>query len=168
MSRQRIDTAIGRMAQARGMLKHFLEDLKPEEWFRQPSEGVTHIAWQAGHVASSQYALCLVRSRGAQAEDEQLIPEAFRKLYGRGSTPDPNPAANASPKELLATLDAVAARSEEELLGFVDADLDVPMEKPHPMFSTNLGAVEFCPYHEMIHIGQVVLIRRLIGREPQW
>jgi uncharacterized damage-inducible protein DinB len=156
------------MEQVRGMLKKFLKDLSPDEWFRQPSEGVTHIAWQAGHVASSQYALCLVRTRGALAEDEQLIPEAFRKRYGRGSTPDPNPEANASAEELLATLDAVAARSEEELRGFVDADLDLPMDKPHPMFSTNLGAVEFCPYHEILHIGQVVLLRRLIGREPQW
>ena len=32
-----------------------LQDLDDADWFRQPSEGVTHIAWQVAHLAMAEY-----------------------------------------------------------------------------------------------------------------
>lgn len=164
MGRTRIDAAVERMKQTREMLKGFLADLQPDEWFWQPHEGVTNIAWQVGHITATQYALCLVRVRGEQVTDQLLISDEIRTRYGRGSTPSHDPAANTSPQELVRVLDAVAEHTYSELALMSDAFLDVELKNPHPRFSTPLGAVEFCPSHELLHIGQVILLRRLMGR----
>ena len=44
----------------------------PAEWFRQPTEGVTHIAWQVGHLALAEYWLTLERIRGRRPDDLHL------------------------------------------------------------------------------------------------
>jgi uncharacterized damage-inducible protein DinB len=33
---------------------------------------------------------------------------------------------------------------------------------------TKLEALFWCSQHELIHAGQIALLRRLIGKEPQW
>lgn len=62
--------------------------------------------------------------------------------------------------------DQVHARSLQELAGQTDEDLDVKLPEPHAVFDTKLGSVFFCSAHEMLHAGQIGLIRRLLGRTP--
>lgn len=166
MSRTRIDAAVARMKQVRAMLKSFLADLEPDEWFWMPHEGVTNIVWQVGHIAAAQYGLCMVRTRGEQVTDQLLIPKELRERYGRASTPSADPAANVDPREVLRVLDAIGEHAYSELALLDDELLDVPLNDPHPLFATALGAVEFSASHELMHIGQVVLLRRLMGRKP--
>jgi long-subunit fatty acid transport protein len=47
-----------------------------------------------------------------------------------------------------------------------DVELDMPVERPHPVFKTKLAAVEYCEPHEMVHAGQIALLRRLMGKPP--
>jgi hypothetical protein len=37
---------------------------------------------------------------------------------------------------------------------------------PYAGYPTKLGALLFCPLHEMIHAGQIGLLRRLMGKPP--
>ena len=55
MSRARLQPALDRMERSRRYTRQFLADLTPEEWFWQPSEVATHVAWQVAHVAIAQY-----------------------------------------------------------------------------------------------------------------
>ena len=75
----RLEIVIDGIKTARGYTERLLERTKPEHWFRQPSEGVTHIAWQVGHLAFAQYAIALRRVRGRRPEDAQLLPEEFNR-----------------------------------------------------------------------------------------
>ncbi|MCA9238946.1 MAG: DinB family protein [Planctomycetales bacterium] len=168
MSRQRIEAAVKQMEQVRGVLKGYLEDMQPHEWFGQPAGGVTHVGWQVGHLAAAQYMLHIGRVRGVLESDAEFAPPDFLKRYGRGSTPDPDPAANASPEVLCQRLDEIFARGKAVLAEFTDEQLDAPLENPHPVFKTRLAAVEFCPVHESMHLGQIMLLRRLLGRAPKW
>ena len=63
-----------------------LEGLSEHDWFRQPSEGVTHVAWQVGHLAAAQYSLGLVRLRGERPDDGAAcfsgVPGAFHSRLG--------------------------------------------------------------------------------------
>ena len=168
MSNARITDALARSVKVRSMLKSFLEELEPEKWYWQPGEGINHVAWQVGHLAFAQYGLCLKRVRGVAPEDEGMIPSAFLKMYGRGSTPQPGAESNSSVEEILRVLDAVNDRTHQELAQRTDAELDVPTNPAHPIFETNLGAVEWSSQHELTHIGQIVLLRRLMGLQPKW
>ena len=70
----RIELIVGQIGTARQYTLSLLEDLGPDDWFRQPSEGVTHIAWQVGHLAVAEYFLTLERIRGQGPDDAELIP----------------------------------------------------------------------------------------------
>ena len=168
MSRQNLDHAIERMKLARQMTKTFLEDLEPAQWFWQPAEGMNHIAWHVGHLAFAQYFLCMKRVRDRVESDEGLISTKFLKRYKRESKPDPLPENNETIDELLRVFHGVFDQSLGVLADHTDASLDVPTSPPHPIFSTKLGAVNWCPQHEMMHAGQIVLLRRLMGKTPQW
>ena len=164
----RIQAALANATKVRSMFKSYVEDLTPEQWYWQPEPGMNHVAWQVGHIAVSQHALCLKRVRGDSPDDAQALPEDFYKRFGRGSEPVPGADQNPGPDTLVGALDSVFQMVERELSQKSDAELDQPMSKPHPMFDTVLGGVEFSPQHEMLHVGQVILLRRLMGIEPKW
>jgi hypothetical protein len=145
-----------------------LDTLEPAEWFKQPTEGVCHLAWQVGHLATAEYSLALDRVRGPRREDEELIPADFRRRFGGGSTPEPDPLQNPDPSRIRAVLDAVHARTLADLKSIRDDELDQPTVRPHRVFNTKLGALTWCSQHELIHAGQIGLLRRLLGHPPLW
>ena len=166
MSRARLTIAAQQLDKVRHFTKMFLADLAPEEWFWNPSELVTHIAWQVGHLACAQYSLCLKRMRGPSDVDESIISAAFMKPFGKDSVPQAGADGYPTPEEIVRVFDAVHARAIAELAERTDAELDVPVDPPHPAFATRLEAVEFSPCHEMVHAGQIGLLRRLMGKVP--
>jgi hypothetical protein len=145
-----------------------LDGLGPDEWFRMPKEGVTHIAWQVGHLAFAEYRLVLERVRGARPDDAELISTDFLRLFGRTSAPDPDPERYPSPAEIRAVFDRIHARVLRDLASHPEADLDRPLPTPHRLAKTKRDSLAWCAMHEMIHAGQIGLLRRLCGRPPQW
>jgi len=166
MATDRLISAIESMQFARGYTRQLLNGIGPDEWFWQPKEGVTHLAWQAAHLAVAEYGLAIKRLRGEKPDDEQVIPGVFLTRFGRSSVPDPDLASNPSVREILAVMDRVHDEAIRELSHYTDADLDVPSEPPHPAFTTKLGALGWCSQHELIHAGQIALLRRLMGKPP--
>lgn len=164
----RLALAIQQIILVRKYSLNLIESIEPADWFRQPQPGINHVAWQVGHLAVAQYWLTMNRVRGQRPEDAALLSEAFLQRYGRLSQPDPNPAQNPTPAELRATLDRVHAAALRELEQVPDSELDQPVGKPHPMFSTKLGAILWSAQHEMLHAGQIGLLRRLFGKEALW
>ncbi len=161
-----IQVVIKHLKFARRYTLSLIDDLDESDWFRQPQEGVTHIAWQVGHIAMSQYGLTLFRQRGRAEVDLELMPSSFRKKFNRGTTPKPDPAANPNPVEIRSILDKVYEQAMLELPGLTLEKLNQEVDAPHAGFSTNYGALLFAVDHEMIHAGQIGLLRRLIGKEP--
>ena len=151
---------------ARNYTRELLQGLDDADWFRQPSEGVTHIAWQVAHLAMAEYGLCLFRIRGRRPEDLRLMPGKFRKQFSRGSQPDPQPANNPTPAEIREVLERIHEQVLRELAGYPEELLNEPSEDPRAVFDTKLGALFFCPHHEMLHAGQIGLLRRLLGQAP--
>jgi DinB superfamily len=164
----RLELALAQLKQARRYTLRLLDHTDPAEWFKRPHEGVTHIAWQAGHLAMAEYRMALERIRGKRPEDESIIPEAFLKRFFRETTPDPDAVQNPSPDEIRAVLERVHQRVLLELPLLSDEMLDRPPRLPHPLFDTKLGSLQWCAQHEMLHAGQIGLLRRLLGHSPLW
>ncbi|HEV3259752.1 MAG TPA: hypothetical protein VG013_22990, partial [Gemmataceae bacterium] len=55
-----------------------------------------------------------------------------------------------------------------ELSGLDEAELDQPVPHAHPFAKTKLLALLWCAHHEMLHAGQVGLLRRHLGYPPMW
>ena len=164
MSRQRLEIATERIKFARFYTKQFLDDLNEADWFWTPPGFVTHIAWQVAHIAASQYGLCLFRLRGRTTEDEKLIPQMFWDNFKIGSIPVAGAENNPSVSTILTIFDNIQAHVLSELAVKVDEQVNVPLEKPHPAFNTVLGGIEYSPMHELIHVGQITLLRRQMGK----
>jgi hypothetical protein len=162
----RLDLVVDQIRTSRLYTRSLIDGLEADQWFRQPSEGVTHIAWQVGHLAVAEYYLALDRIRGRKEDDAALMPDEFLKQFGKGSVPDADPGKYPSPEEILGVFGRVHKQVIKELKELPDAVLDEPTDKPHPMFSTKFGALAFCSQHEMLHAGQIGLLRRLLGNAP--
>lgn len=166
MSRLRV--AIDQIRFARKYTLGLLEEVTPDEWFRQPAEGVTHLAWQVGHLAMAEYRLALERIRGARPSDEALISAEFLAQFGRDSVPAPCVTDYPPMEEIRATFDRVHAETLRELPQLADEELDNPPLRPHRLVATKHGLLHWCAQHEMLHAGQIGLLRRLLGKKPQW
>src|SRR3984893_2789546 len=101
----RLQLAIEQIIFARKYTIGLLEQTPASEWFRQPQGGVSHIAWQVGHLAFAEYRLALWRIRGPQTQDDALFSQEFVRLFGPNSVPDVDPAKYLAPAEIRAALD---------------------------------------------------------------
>lgn len=164
----RLTMAIEQIQGARAYTLKLLDTISPDEWYVSPIECVTHVAWQVGHLAMAEYRLCLERVRGKRPEDAELLPPDFLARFGRGSTPDPDVSEETTPERILEVLERVHAQVMLELPRISQHELDEPPFTPHELFKTKLGALQWASLHEMLHAGQIGLLRRLLGQTPIW
>src|SRR5262245_37947098 len=163
----RLREALEQIDFVRKYTRERIETVRLADWFTIPPGGVSHVAWQVGHLALTEYRICLLRLRQRAADVELLDHDAFMKMFGAGTTPGP---ASAYPPaaEILGVFDRVHARIMEELPSYPDADLDLEPLLPHKLFNTRIASLRYAPLHEMIHCGQIALIRRMLGQKPIW
>jgi hypothetical protein len=164
----RLEIALDQIIFARNYTTRLLEQVDEAEWFRQPPGGVSHIGWQVGHLAMAQYRLALFRVRGKQAGDDELISPEFLRLFGKDSVPEPDPSKYPTPAEIRAVFNRVHNQLLEELPALSEEQLDQPLVEPHSLAHTKFWALLWCGQHEMLHAGQIGLLRRQLGHAPLW
>jgi len=135
------------------------------DWSRVPPGGTSHVTWQVGHLAVAAYSLALARQRGERPEDEALLGAALRAAFGRTSAPA---ADGPSAEEALAAYRRVHARVEEEWPEFTRGSLDEPLDRPHLICKTRRDCLAWAARHELVHAGQIGLLRRQLGHSPLW
>lgn len=163
---EKLEIALRQIEFAREYTLSLIDDTEAELWFEMPAGSPSHIAWQVGHLAMAEYGLALFRQRGRVLEDTELMSGRFRKAFSRGSTPDPDPEANPSVSEIRDVFDRVHAQVLSEVPTFDHEQLEEPVEAPYAAYATKWGALLFCSHHEMIHAGQIGVLRRLLGKSP--
>jgi len=151
---------------AHGYTSGIVESVDHSEWFRQPGEGLTHVAWQVGHMAVAQYSLTLRFVRGEQPGDSDFIPPEYFKLFGRGSQPEGDAGKYPSPAEIYAVFNNVYAEVMATIPSYSDELLAEPIIGSHPAFEFKEQTLRFCPMHETSHTGQISLLKRLFGHAP--
>jgi len=160
------ENALRLIAAARQYTLALLADIDDAAWFVQPPGCPSHVAWQVGHLAMAEYGLALLRLRGKLPEDAEFITNDFIRTFKKTSTPQGAADRYPSPQALRDCLSAVHARVLVEVPHCDDAQLDEPLPEPFLAYATKLGSLHFCHAHEMLHAGQIGLIRRLLGKPP--
>lgn len=161
-----VDLARRQIEFARQYTQVLLDTIPDDRWTEMPGGAKTHVAWQAAHLAVSQYALCIFRQRGPEPEDRDFLPGDWLKRFGKGSTPDADPEANPLPEEIRQVMHTVQETALRELAAYPPEHFEEDAPEPFAVYSTRLGALLFCPQHEMMHAGQIGLLRRLLNLEP--
>jgi uncharacterized damage-inducible protein DinB len=143
-----------------------LSDISPDRWYEQPVEGVNHVAWQVGHIAMAQYGLALLRQRGRQPLDRELMPKPFMRAFAKDSTPASSAEDALAVADILDVFNRVHSQVLKELESYPLEQLGEEVEPPYVGQATRLGALLMSAHHEMLHAGQIGMMRRLLGLAP--
>ena len=162
----KLQMAIDQIAAARAYTLTLLEDIDHDHWFHQADPTPTHIAWQVGHLAMAQYGLLLFRQRGRSMDDSSLMSSSFRKKFSRGTTVSRDPEFYPPVTDILNVFHAIYDQSMSELVEYPLDQLNDPVDDPYAAYPTKLGCLLFCVHHEMLHAGQIGLLRRLLAKDP--
>lgn len=147
-----------------------LEHTDRQRWFQMPmgQEGpVTHIAWHIGHLVFAKYAQFILRIFGERPEDQKLIPkERYFAVFAKGTAPAADQSIYPPIDEVLQYFHSIHEHCVTRLAAFPDERLDEPLVQPHQIAVTKLDMAMWSIKHEMLHTGQMALVRRLLGEKP--
>lgn len=134
-----------------GMQSVVKGDISPEDAVARP-QNLTPIIWQVGHIA--YYEALLV---SAITGDDADIPENYESLFKTGSEGDDDFPPFA---EVIAALE----RSQAAVFELVDGDLSAPLAG-EPLYTSVGGALMFTHYHRGYHLGKIMTLRGLLGKD---
>src|SRR5262249_15288626 len=92
--------------------------------------------------------------------------QRFSQGLSRGSVPEGDAGKNLPAGEIRSIFDRVHDRVLLEAPSFTPEQMKEAVEAPYAVEGTKLGSLYFCSHHEMLHAGQIGLIRRLTGKQP--
>lgn len=164
----RIDLALDRMKFARAYTCGLIDTIPQDDWFRMPPGCPSHVAWQVGHLAFAEWRMWLFRYRGERPEDAQLISQDYMKLFGIESVPTADTTVYPSSAEIRATFDRVHEAVLVQAKSHDEANYDQPLTISHRLCKTRGECLHWASAHEMMHAGQIGLLRRMLGNKPLW
>lgn len=132
-----------------------LEDITQEESLRQPASGGHCMNWVFGHIVASRNSIFELLDQPPVWTAEQVEP------YRRGTIYTPQPAGL---RELLSIRDDFDR--SQEILAAALQNLTVEQFERRIDEKKSLGqSLAFLQFHEGYHIGQLGLLRRIVGKD---
>ena len=161
--------AVTGLEMARWMTLAGVEGLTEAEMTYQPKEGMNHPLWLLGHIAVSENGLILRLCSG-----KDLLSGDWQGKFGIKSVPVADAKAYPKKEEVLAALAKTHEAAIEYVRSLAASDLDKrPMnlgEMPpsaQARFSTIARCIAGHVAHEASHVGQMAVLRRLMGKQPR-
>lgn len=144
------------------VLKAYVSDMDDADLLHRPVEGCNHIAWQLGHLITSEYNLLNMLKPGAAPE----LPEGFAAKHDKETAGDDDPANFCTKQEYLDLYDKFRAASAKAVESVSDEELDAenPMENMREMLPTIGTMFVLMASHPMMHVGQFVPVRRALDK----
>ncbi|WP_442505525.1 DinB family protein [Novipirellula sp. SH528] len=139
----------------------YMSDLDDSELLQRPCEGCNHIAWQTGHLISSEVSMLESIAPGKAYE----LPAGFVEAHAKDKADSDDASAFLGRDEYLALWDKVRAATLEALDGMSDEDLGAESPEHFRGFCPTVGdVVILISTHPMMHAGQLVPLRRQLGK----
>lgn len=136
-------------------------DLTDAEIMERPAPGANHIAWQLGHLVSS------VNFFGESIRPGSMpaLPDGFAEKHNKDTADKEDPDAFFKKDEYVKFLD----EQRNALLQLLDTlqDSDLTTESPEQMRSYAprvIDMIGLAAEHEMMHSGQISVLRRKLGK----
>ena len=136
----------------------YLEDLEDDAFLRRPVPGMNHIAWQLGHLITSEYKTVEAIRPGSSPE----LPEGFYAGHNKEAAAKDEDPAFLTKAEYLSLWKGQREATKSLLESLSDEELAAPAPEhllrmcPSVGHSLNLLA----GLHPMMHAGQFVAVRR--------
>jgi uncharacterized damage-inducible protein DinB len=140
--------------------KAYLSDISDEEMLARAVPGSNHLAWQLGHLISSEQ--MFLAAIGAEVPD---LPDGFAEKHGKENTGSDDPGDFLAKDEYLALMERMHAAATVMIDKTDEAGLDAPGPESMRSFFPTVGSILLMAgSHEMMHAGQFAAIRRKLGK----
>ena len=128
---------------------------------RRPGPGCNHVAWQLGHLISSECGLM----NQIQAGSAPQLPTGFEEKHSKENNGSDNPADFLTKQEYT----DLATKVHDAVITLLDAYPEKKLDDPSPehfrsMFPTMGSLFLLIATHSMMHAGQIVPLRRELGK----
>ncbi|TWT77548.1 DinB superfamily protein [Posidoniimonas polymericola] len=139
----------------------YTEDLSDAELLTRPAAGCNHLAWQLGHLISSECQLLDGVCPGAAPE----LPAGFAENHSKEAAASDDPSQFCT----LAEYQQLQAKVREATAAAIDKlsaeDLDQPGPEHMRDFCPTVGdMLLLIASHPLMHAGQFVPVRRALGK----
>lgn len=143
------------------MLKSTVADFSDADMLTRPCPGANHPAWQIGHLINSEVGMLNAVKPGMAPE----LPAGFSDKFKKDTASKDDP--NFFPKkaELLDTFSKVRGATAQWVKGLSQADLEKPSPEKMRNWAPTIGHLtSMIPAHTMMHVGQLQVARRKLGK----
>ncbi len=148
---------------AREVTTMILNDLTDDELMIRPVPGANHIAWQLGHLISSEH-----RMLSAMAgTDMPALPDGFADRHNADASKSDDRSKFETKEKYLDLYETVRAATLVALDRVTTEQLDQPAPEFIRAFSPTVGhMLGLQAAHELMHVGQYSVVRRKLGKPP--
>jgi hypothetical protein len=137
------------------MIKTTLNDFSDADIYVRPCPGANHAAWQLGHLTVSE----------AMLTGAYKLPEGYDKKFSKETSSKDDPKFFGTKAELLDQLSKARAATIAWVKTLKPADLDKPApERIRSRLPTMGQFLLMLPGHVAMHVGQMQVIRRKLGK----
>lgn len=144
-----------------GMLKWHLADFADADFFLRPAPAANHAMWQTGHIVSSTGRLLAMIDERFKTPIDDAITGKFTKETSKVDDPKQFPA----PDQVRSALDQLGAAVQSFIAKLPPEKLDAKSpDWAKDWAPTNGLLLAGLASHVQMHIGQVQVIRRALGK----
>jgi hypothetical protein len=152
------DHFVAELKRSQEFLKMTVADLSDADLMVRPVPNANHANWQLGHLICSEAGI--LGSCGAKMPE---LPAGFKDLYtGRASAANEDASKFAKKEALLALFDKVRAASIEWVKTVTPQQFEA--KGPFDFVPTVAAAVGVGSVHVAMHLGQIQVLRRKLGK----
>lgn len=143
--------------------RRYLDDLKDADLLVRPVPGANHIAWQLGHLITSERAIVEAACPGSMP----ALPAGFAEKHNKDAAGNDDPKAFCKKDEYLKLYDQVRAATFKALDTVKEADFDKPGPEKYRQICPTVASIFLMqPEHWTMHAGQWAIVRRKLGKPP--
>jgi hypothetical protein len=143
------------------ILNSYLGDLDDADLLLRPVEGQNHIAWQLGHLISSERRMV----EGVKPGASPLLPAGFDDAHNKEASKSTETRGFLTKQQYLDLFKKQRAATLAVLESLSDADLERPgPESMRPIAPTMGATFTLAGEHVLMHVGQFVSVRKKLKK----
>jgi hypothetical protein len=152
---------IDALQQNLGFVKMTVEDMNDAELAQRPVPKANNGLWQLGHLSAAEARMV----NGCAGKTVIELPAGFAEKYSKQTASIDDPAKLGKKAELLAELEKVRGKTCQWISTLTPDDLAKPTpEQIRNRFPTVAHLLMAVPGHVCMHVGQIQVLRRKLGK----
>ena len=143
------------------VVQSYLGDMEDADLLTRPGAGCNHIAWQLGHVISSEANMINMLQENAAID----LPAGFGDQHGKDMATEDDPAKFCSKSEYMDLYQKTRENTLAVLNGLSEEQLQAEAPEQFRAFCPTVASMAMLmATHPMMHAGQFVPVRRSLGK----